>query len=196
MLWKRQPPQRKGELNWREVRLVPKKGLEPPHPCEYVDLNHARLPIPPLRHFSTTCRIRGLLALAASTPARFIFSEMAQVVNLSEAWLHLAWPGTTCGREWTSCHARNSRESMPANSDKPAAQDAEMIPEDLALEIRRLAHDLSNALEIIVQTSYLLSSAELKEPASAWLSMLNSGVGKCLDINLELRKYIKAHTAK
>ena len=30
--------------------MVPKKGLEPPHPCEYVDLNHARLPIPPLRH--------------------------------------------------------------------------------------------------------------------------------------------------
>src|SRR4051812_16834746 len=34
----------------RFVYLVPKKGLEPPHPCEYVDLNHARLPIPPLRH--------------------------------------------------------------------------------------------------------------------------------------------------
>ena len=31
----------------REV--VPKKGLEPPHPCGYMDLNHARLPIPPLR---------------------------------------------------------------------------------------------------------------------------------------------------
>lgn len=30
--------------------MVPKKGLEPPHPCEYMDLNHARLPIPPLRH--------------------------------------------------------------------------------------------------------------------------------------------------
>jgi hypothetical protein len=29
---------------------VPKKGLEPPHPCGYMDLNHARLPIPPLRH--------------------------------------------------------------------------------------------------------------------------------------------------
>ncbi len=27
---------------------MPKKGLEPPHPCEYMDLNHARLPIPPL----------------------------------------------------------------------------------------------------------------------------------------------------
>ena len=33
-----------------QILLVPMKGLEPPHPCEYVDLNHARLPIPPLRH--------------------------------------------------------------------------------------------------------------------------------------------------
>src|SRR6478735_3015713 len=35
----------------RRKELVPKKGLEPPHPCEYMDLNHARLPIPPLRHY-------------------------------------------------------------------------------------------------------------------------------------------------
>ena len=71
----------------------------------------------------------------------------------------------------------------------------EVIPEDIALEIRRLAHDLSNALEIIVQTSYLLSTAELKEPAASWLGMLDSGVNKGLDINLKLRQYIKAHTA-
>src|ERR1700722_8282081 len=38
---------RGSKIGWK---LVPKKGLEPPHPCEYVDLNHARLPIPPLRH--------------------------------------------------------------------------------------------------------------------------------------------------
>ena len=37
--------------------LVPKKGLEPPHPCEYMDLNHARLPIPPLRHKRLAGRI-------------------------------------------------------------------------------------------------------------------------------------------
>ena len=30
--------------------MVPKKGLEPPHPCEYVDLNHARCQF---RHFGT-----------------------------------------------------------------------------------------------------------------------------------------------
>jgi hypothetical protein len=70
------------------------------------------------------------------------------------------------------------------------------IPEELALEVRRLAHDLSNALEIVVQTSFLLSTTEMKEPASDWLRMLEGGVQKALDINLELRKYVKEHTPR
>jgi len=79
---------------------------------------------------------------------------------------------------------------------KQVAAAAAEIPEDLALEIRKLAHDLSNALEVIVQTSYLLGTVELKEPGSDWLRMLDSGVRKALDINLALRTYIKAHTPK
>ena len=78
----------------------------------------------------------------------------------------------------------------------PATASSQQIPEELALEIRRMAHDLSNALEIIVQTSYLLSMAELKEPASDWLRMLESGVTKALDLNVQLRTYIKQHTPK
>ena len=70
------------------------------------------------------------------------------------------------------------------------------IPEELALEIRKLAHDLSNALEIIVQTSYLLGTVEMKEPGTEWLRMLDNGVRKALDINLSLRSYIKAHTPR
>jgi hypothetical protein len=77
-----------------------------------------------------------------------------------------------------------------------AAMDIENteIPEELAVEVRRLAHDLSNALEIIVQTSFLLSTTEMRAPASDWLRMLDGGVQKALDINLELRNYVKAHT--
>jgi hypothetical protein len=85
---------------------------------------------------------------------------------------------------------------MTENS-KTAAQNGPVeIPEDLALEIRKLAHDLSNALEIIVQTSYLLGTVELKEPGGDWLRMLDNGVHKALDINLALRNYIKAHSPK
>ena len=83
-------------------------------------------------------------------------------------------------------------------SESPAksASEPETIPEEMALEIRRLAHDLSNALEIIVQTSYLLSMAELKDPAAEWLRMLDSGVKKALESNIQLRDYIKQHTQK
>src|SRR5580693_3687321 len=41
---KSRPPE--GMLSRKPV-LVPSKGLEPPHRCRYMDLNHARLPIPP-----------------------------------------------------------------------------------------------------------------------------------------------------
>jgi hypothetical protein len=83
-----------------------------------------------------------------------------------------------------------------SESTNPEAASSGQIPEELALEIRRVSHELSNALEIIVQTSYLLSMAELKEPAANWLRMMDSGVNKALDLNLQLREYIKAHTPK
>jgi hypothetical protein len=71
----------------------------------------------------------------------------------------------------------------------------EKIPEEISVEMRSIAHDLSNALEIIVQTSYLLSTAELKEPASDWLRMLDSGVEKAMNLNQALRTYIKDHSS-
>ncbi len=81
-------------------------------------------------------------------------------------------------------------------SESHAKSEPQTIPETQALEIRRLAHDLSNALEIVVQTSYLLSMAELKEPAAEWLRMLDSGVNKALESNKQLREYIKQHAEK
>lgn len=77
-----------------------------------------------------------------------------------------------------------------------ATANDKQIPEDLAVEIRHLAHELSNALEVVVQTTYLLSLAELKEPASAWLKTLDDGVNKALKTNLELREFIKKNTVK
>jgi hypothetical protein len=76
-----------------------------------------------------------------------------------------------------------------------APSDVEKIPDDLSVEMRRIAHDLSNALEIIIQTSYLLSTTEMKEPASDWLRMLDDGVQKAMTLNLALRSYIKDHTS-
>lgn len=84
------------------------------------------------------------------------------------------------------------------NEQKPVIHQsaAEEIPENLAIEIRKLAHELSNALEVIVQTTYLLGTVDLKEPGSEWLRMLDSGVRRALDLNLSLRTYIKQHSPK
>lgn len=83
---------------------------------------------------------------------------------------------------------------MTEPTHNPLQNGAAEIPEELALEIRKLAHDLSNALEVIVQTTYLLGTVGLKEPGSDWLRMLDSGVRKALDINVSLRTYIKSHS--
>lgn len=82
------------------------------------------------------------------------------------------------------------------NEFAPAAVSKSEIPEEVALEIRKLAHDLSNALEVIVQTSFLLGTVEMKEPATDWLRMLDSGVRKAMDINMALRTYVKSHTPR
>ncbi len=82
---------------------------------------------------------------------------------------------------------------MTESRPQPASPE---IPEEIALEIRRLAHELSNALEVIVQTSYLLSTVELKEPATDWLRMLDNGVRKALDLNLDLRTFIKSNSPR
>ena len=89
-------------------------------------------------------------------------------------------------------------ERPDMNDQKPVINQsaAEEIPENLAIEIRKLAHELSNALEVIVQTTYLLGTVELKEPGSEWLRMLDSGVRRALDLNLSLRTYIKQHSPK
>ncbi|MHB1022584.1 MAG: hypothetical protein ACYC46_08155 [Acidobacteriaceae bacterium] len=73
---------------------------------------------------------------------------------------------------------------------------ASSIPAEQAGEIRRLTHDLSNALEIIVQTSYLLATVELQEPASEWMRLLDQGVQQALKLNQELRDYVRSNSTE
>lgn len=68
------------------------------------------------------------------------------------------------------------------------------IPLEQANVIRKFAHDLSNALEIIVQSSYLLSTTELDELGKKWVALLDQGTQQAAGLNRELREYIRANT--
>jgi hypothetical protein len=69
-----------------------------------------------------------------------------------------------------------------------------MIGPEQAQEIRRLAHDLSNALEVIIQTSFLLGMTEMDETARQWHGMLDKGVKQATELNQQLREYVKQNS--
>jgi hypothetical protein len=63
-----------------------------------------------------------------------------------------------------------------------------------AKEIRRITHDLNNALEIIVQASYLVNSTALSDQAKEWMTLLDHGVKQATDLNREMRDFVRART--
>jgi len=73
--------------------------------------------------------------------------------------------------------------------------EAGTIPDSHAAEIRRLVHDLSNALEIIVQTHYLLKMGQPDETSLQWLNMMDKGVLQATEISNDLRRYVALHAA-
>jgi len=68
------------------------------------------------------------------------------------------------------------------------------IPQVQAAEIRRLVHDLSNALEIVVQANYLLGTAALDDSAKQWTGLLDQGVRQAAEINRALREYVRSNS--
>ena len=90
----------------------------------------------------------------------------------------------------------SDQKPSPAEALSSSSPDSTLLPDLLAKDIRKLSHDLSNALEIIVQTSYLLGTVELKEPATQWLKILDDGVNRALDLNNSLRTYIRDHSSR
>jgi nitrogen-specific signal transduction histidine kinase len=71
---------------------------------------------------------------------------------------------------------------------------SEKIPQDLAKELRTLAHDLSNALETIVQATYLLSQAGPPENSKRWVELIDQASQDAVKINQELRRILRSQS--
>jgi hypothetical protein len=63
---------------------------------------------------------------------------------------------------------------------------------DVARELRCLSHDLSNALETIVQATYLLNQAELPGSARRWLEMMDQSTQEAVGLNRKLREILRS----
>jgi len=58
--------------------------------------------------------------------------------------------------------------------------------------LRALAHDLSNALEAILQASYLLSHGKTETDGKKWARLIETSSEQAASINREMRKLLRA----
>lgn len=68
------------------------------------------------------------------------------------------------------------------------------IPSDISTELRRLAHDLSNSLETIMQASYLLGQSKLDETSKRWATLIDSATRDAARINREVREILRSRS--
>jgi hypothetical protein len=72
------------------------------------------------------------------------------------------------------------------------AKASDKIPAEVAKELRTLAHDLSNALETIVQATYLISQAGPPETSRRWVELIDQASKDAVKINQKLRLILRS----
>lgn len=89
-------------------------------------------------------------------------------------------------------------DTRQKNSSKGSDLNESKMPSEVAEHVRHLSHDLSNALEVVLQTNYLLGMTEGGESSPddkrKWREMLDKGVQQAANINRQLRDYVRAHS--
>ena len=58
--------------------------------------------------------------------------------------------------------------------------------------LRSLAHDLSNAIETILQAAYLLGQAKLDANSKKWTQLIDTAAQDAARINREIREILKS----
>ncbi len=72
---------------------------------------------------------------------------------------------------------------------------AVMMPTEVTMKLRALAHDLSNSIETIMQAGYLLAQANLDDNARKWLELIDNATRDAARINREIREILRSQSA-
>lgn len=60
--------------------------------------------------------------------------------------------------------------------------------------LRTLAHDLSNAIENVMQASYLLAQAEFDSQSKKWLALIDEAASEAARLNREIREILRSRS--
>ena len=64
-------------------------------------------------------------------------------------------------------------------------------PEEIT-RLRKLAHDLSNSLEAILQATYLLDRAKLPADSKRWVKLIDTSSQEAAGINRQIRDLLRS----
>ena len=68
------------------------------------------------------------------------------------------------------------------------------ISVEIIKELRVVAHDLSNALETVVQATYLATQTNPPEDTRRWLDVIDKSSQEAVRLNRKLREIMRAHS--
>src|SRR3954453_14665611 len=87
-------------------------------------------------------------------------------------------------------HMAHEGEEPRGMTETGSAMPTPLLQAD-AKEMRRITHDINNALEIIVQAAYLVNSTELSDQAKEWMKLLDQGIEQATTLNREMREFVR-----
>jgi signal transduction histidine kinase len=65
---------------------------------------------------------------------------------------------------------------------------------ETVVKLRNLAHDLSNSIETIMQSSYLLAQAKLDANDRRWIDLIDKAAQDAARINREIREILRTES--
>ena len=75
-----------------------------------------------------------------------------------------------------------------------AMQENKKLPPETIIQLRTLAHDLSNYIETIMQASYLLAQAKLDDGNRKWLELIEKASQDAARVNREIREILRSQS--
>ncbi len=67
---------------------------------------------------------------------------------------------------------------------------------ELSGQLRKLAHDLSNSIETIIQASYLLNQTKLDTQGRKWARMIEVAADEAAHINRGIREVLRSEATR
>lgn len=77
---------------------------------------------------------------------------------------------------------------------QPTAEEPEKMQPETIAKLRTLSHDLSNAIETVMQASYLLAQAKLDDANKKWLDLIDKATQDAARINREIREILRSQS--